>query len=73
MAVAITIKDEVLERGSPHPLFQTRIAGGGVNPYQRAQYDVAADGRFLILAPEDTGGVSPITLLQNWNPARVRK
>jgi hypothetical protein len=48
-------------------LFQTPIGGGGVTQFLRAQYDVAADGRFLINSPADEE-TSAITLLQNWSP-----
>jgi hypothetical protein len=34
----------------------------------RQQYDVAADGRFLINAISDDATSSPITVLQNWKP-----
>ena len=68
MAVPVTIKGAVFERGTPEPLFQTRIAGGGTNAYTRAQYDVAADGRFLINVATEGAATSPITLLQNWKP-----
>ncbi len=68
MAVPLTIKGAVFERGTPEPLFQTRIAGGGTNAYTRAQYDVAADGRFLINVTTEGATTSPIILLQNWKP-----
>jgi hypothetical protein len=38
-----------------------------VDTQQRRQYDVAADGRFLINTVLDNAA-APITLLQNWNP-----
>jgi len=51
-------------------LFQTNIAasaGGGQAGGVKAQYDVAADGRFLMnVLPEAT--VSPITVILNWKP-----
>jgi len=67
MAVPVTIKGAVFERGTPVALFQTRIAGG-INAYSRAQYDVAADGRFLINVTTESAATSPITLLQHWKP-----
>jgi eukaryotic-like serine/threonine-protein kinase len=54
-------------------LFQTRILGGGgfgVDAALGRQYDVAPDGRFLINSVVDTDSVPPITLVQNWDPAR---
>jgi len=64
MAVPVTIKGAVFERGSPAPLFGTRIAVGAARP----QYDVAADGRFLINVTTEGAATSSITLLQNWKP-----
>jgi len=42
------------------------VAGAGMS--SRQQYDVAADGRFLINAISDDATSSPITVLQNWKP-----
>jgi hypothetical protein len=65
MTARITIQGGVLVPGQPVALFQTRIAFGGTYT-GRAQYAVAADGRFLINTILDAA--SPITLLQNWQP-----
>ena len=67
LAVPIATKGVTLEPGTPVPLFQTRIVGGGTNP-NRPQYDVAPDGRFLINITTEDATTSPITLLQNWKP-----
>jgi Tol biopolymer transport system component len=68
MAVPIVAKETTIEPGAPAVLFQTRIYGGGTEIYQRMQYDVAPDGRFLINAPTEDSTTSPITLLLNWKP-----
>jgi dipeptidyl aminopeptidase/acylaminoacyl peptidase len=66
MAVPIAVRGERLEAGTPVVLFQTRI-GGSTDPNRGIQYDVSRDGRFLINTDlEDV--ISPISLLQNWNP-----
>jgi hypothetical protein len=67
MAAPITISGSTIESGTPVLLFPTRIVGGGVDALQGRQYDVAADGRFLINRQVDTAA-APITLLMNWNP-----
>jgi Tol biopolymer transport system component len=67
MAVPIASQGATLEPGTPLPLFQTRIFGGGNNA-ARAQYDVAPDGRFLINTLADDAVTSSITLLLNWHP-----
>jgi hypothetical protein len=71
MAVPISTTGSTLEPGSPVMLFSTRIYGGGVDAQQGRQYDVAADGRFLINTELDSAD-APITLLQNWHPERAK-
>ena len=68
MAVPITASGTTLEPGAPVALFQTRISGGGTDVSVGRQYDVAADGRFLINTVLDDAN-APITLLQNWDPS----
>jgi Tol biopolymer transport system component len=68
MAARITVTGTALEPGAPVRLFPTRIYGGGGDNQQTRQYDVAADGRFLINTVLDSGTAAPITLIQNWNP-----
>lgn len=66
MAVPTLASGSTLRLGTPLALFQTRMAGsrGG---YFRPQYDVVADGRFLINhLLEDAA--SPITVILNWTP-----
>jgi Tol biopolymer transport system component len=66
-AAPITVTGATLAPGAPVVLFPTRIVGGGVDAQQGRQYDVAADGRFLINTELDSA-TAPITLLQNWHP-----
>jgi hypothetical protein len=49
-------------------LFRTRILGGGIDVQRGRQYDVTTDGRFLINAVVGSDVITPITLIQNWNP-----
>ena len=67
MAAPITIGQGTLEPGTPVMLFPTRVPGGGVDLQQGRQYDVAADGRFLVNTMLDEAA-APITLVQNWDP-----
>jgi hypothetical protein len=41
--------------------------GGGTDLQQRALYDVAPDGRFLVNTLTEVA--TPLSLLQNWRPA----
>jgi len=68
MAVAVHTTATTLDAGGPVPLFQTRRLGGGSNVIGRShQYDVAADGRFLINVDAELSA-TPITILLNWKP-----
>ena len=69
MAAPITVQGSTLNVGTPVALFRTKLSGpfGGIGGNIRNQYDVAADGRFLMNIPtEDT--TSPITVILNWKP-----
>jgi Tol biopolymer transport system component len=68
MAAAVSASTTEFAAGTPELLFATRIAGGGVATGQGRQYDVAADGRFLINTVPESATAAPITLIQNWNP-----
>ena len=68
MAVSIVVTGNKLVRCSPRMLFLTRIYRGGRDLQQGRQYDVAADGRFLINTDLEDDSATPITLIQNWSP-----
>jgi dipeptidyl aminopeptidase/acylaminoacyl peptidase len=67
MATPIAAKDTAVQVGTPVALFETRVPFGAANPYNRPQYDVTADGRFLVNVTSGESTISPITLLLNWN------
>ncbi len=64
MAVPISVRGNALEPGTPVALFRPHI-WNVTGPFW-SQYDVAPDGRFLVLAPVEEDSATPITLLQNW-------
>jgi Tol biopolymer transport system component len=72
MAVPIRLAPErhALEAGTPVALFPTRIGTGAnfapAGFLARAQYAVAADGRFLMNVTTDDAVTSPITVVLNW-------
>jgi Tol biopolymer transport system component len=67
LAVRIRATATAVEPGAPAILFQTQRVGGGLNVIGRShQYDVTADGRFLINTARSDA--TPITLLLNWTP-----
>jgi hypothetical protein len=69
MAAPIRTQGPTLEPGAPLPLFPARITGpfSGTAGNIRPQYDVSADGRFLMnVTTEET--TSPIAVIVNWKP-----
>jgi hypothetical protein len=48
MAVPVMAAGSTFAAGTPVPLFQTRIVGGGSSAVNRPQYAGSRDGRFLI-------------------------
>jgi Tol biopolymer transport system component len=68
MAASITVTGNKLVPGTPQMLFRAHIAQGGRDLQQGRQYDVAADGRFLINTELADDAATPITLIQNWSP-----
>jgi Tol biopolymer transport system component len=70
MAAAVSASGTAFQSGTPMALFQTRVLGGGSVPSNRAQYDIARDGRFLINQRVNDATAAPITLILNWHPER---
>jgi hypothetical protein len=71
MAASIRLDEGRLavERGTPTPLFPTRIAGGQLPTTFKQQYDVSKDGqRFLVNTLPGGDTPAPITLVLNWTP-----
>jgi len=68
--ILVTANARTVDAGAPVALFSTRLAVGanifttGFN--SRAQYAVAADGRFLMDVQADDAVASPITVVLNW-------
>jgi Tol biopolymer transport system component len=68
MAASITVTGNKLISGTPQMLFRSHIFQGGRDLQQGRQYDVAADGRFLINTELNDDSATPITLIMNWSP-----
>jgi Tol biopolymer transport system component len=71
MQLALPTRD--LAPGVAIPLFRSRLELGGntgVGGYSsRAMYDVARDGRFLMVVTSDDTAPPPITIVLNWTAA----
>ena len=59
MAVSMKPAGASLEVSAPKSLFQTRMVGP-------RNYDVSADGRFLMSVPDAQQAPDPITVILNW-------
>ncbi|HXB66951.1 MAG TPA: protein kinase [Candidatus Acidoferrales bacterium] len=65
MAAKVVVQGATFTAVTPESLFQTHIN----QATNRQQYDVARDGRFLILTDLPDTSTEPIHLLLNWQPA----
>ena len=65
MAATVVVQGASFVPGTPEALFQTQAATTGL---YRQPYDVARDGRFLIVTELESASTEPIHLLQNWRP-----
>jgi len=52
--------------GRPTPLFQTPLRVTPTSPTRDRRYDVAPDGKFLIVTPGERGPFAPFTVVVNW-------
>ena len=66
MAVDVTTTRAVFQSGNPHPLFQTDIVDTGIRAGPMS-WDIAPDGRFLIISEKSTDASIPVIL--NWRAA----
>jgi eukaryotic-like serine/threonine-protein kinase len=65
-AVPVRATTSTIETGDPVPLFTLRLATGANIVSGRAQYAVAADGRFLANLVEGDATPPPISIVFNW-------
>ena len=62
--MAVEIKPGAqFQAGVPKPLFDVQLAANNAN------FDVSADGRFLIATPVEQGAAVPMTVVLNWQAA----
>jgi hypothetical protein len=67
MAAPIAIQGSALIPGTAVSLFSTTWSLSGTAGNVRPQYDVAADGRFLMNITTEEA-TSPVTIILNWIP-----
>jgi Tol biopolymer transport system component/tRNA A-37 threonylcarbamoyl transferase component Bud32 len=64
--MAVPVKtDRTFEAGTPVPLFETPLTVNKIRADRDRRYDVAPDGRFLIVLPVQSSE-APVTAVVNW-------
>ena len=66
--MSVSITGPVFQAGRPASLFQTPLIVSR-QPIRDRRYDVAPDGRFLIVTPAATTATLPTTVVVNWQAA----
>jgi hypothetical protein len=61
-----------LQAGRPVALFQTPLTVNRSNPSRDRRYDVAPDGRFLMVVPAAGTAALPVNVVVNWDSS-IRK
>jgi Tol biopolymer transport system component len=64
--MAVSIASSPFAAGLPTELFQTPLTVNRAQPTRDRRYDVAPDGRFLMVVPSATGPESPYSVVVNW-------
>jgi eukaryotic-like serine/threonine-protein kinase len=65
--MSVSISGPTFTAGRPTTLFQTPLTVNRSQPTRDRRYDVASDGRFLMVIPAATGGAAPYSVVVNWN------
>jgi eukaryotic-like serine/threonine-protein kinase len=68
MSVSVRIAPGGLEIGEPQPLFLLQLGTSGELPWHRHPYDVALDGRFLVIRRADAEPDAAV-VVTNWTEA----
>ncbi len=72
--MSVPLKSErTFEAGTPVVLFQTPLTVNRTSPERDRRYDVAPDGRFLIVVPQTTSASTPVAAVVNWAAELARK
>jgi tricorn protease-like protein len=71
MSVPITEQATSIDVGTPRSLFRTKLRQVvSIDPRILGQYDVSADGRFLMAVPDQES--TPMSVILNWAPRPAR-
>jgi Tol biopolymer transport system component len=65
--MSVSIAGPPFSAGRPVELFQTPLAVNRAQPTRDRRYDVAPDGRFLMVVPSSSGPAAPYSVVVNWS------
>ncbi len=65
--MSVAISGPGFTAARPAVMFQTPLTVNRVQPTRDRRYDVAPDGRFLMVIPAATGAALPYSVIVNWN------
>ena len=65
--MSVSISGPTFTAGRPTVLFQTPLTVNRNQPTRDRRYDVAPDGRFLMVIPAATGAALSYSVIVNWN------
>ena len=74
MSASIRANADTFEARPPTALFRTRLESSrfGMPNYTTPNYNVAADGRFLMTVAVGESSAPPVSLILNWPAARKK-
>jgi Tol biopolymer transport system component len=64
--MSVTIGGPAFTASRPVELFQTPLTVNSAQPTRDRRFDVAPDGRFLLVIPSATGAPTPYSVIVNW-------
>jgi len=70
--MSVAISGPPFTAGRPVELFQTPLTVNLAQPTRDRRYDVAPDGRFLMVVPGATGVPTPYSVIVNWTEGLAR-
>jgi len=70
--MSVAISGPPFTAGRPVELFQTPLTVNLAQPTRDRRYDVAPDGRFLMVVPGATGAPTPYSIVVNWTEGLAR-
>jgi hypothetical protein len=64
--MSVAIGGPAFTAGRPVELFQTPLTVNRAQPTRDRRFDIAPDGRFLMVIPSASGAPTPYSVIVNW-------